>query len=110
MGPTGQPHPSRCELVKNRARGGLDRLRGVQVCLRVLRRRPSRRKREGNVKKALAIALIVGFLLVDFLFFHDIFKAGEAVTFAQYLTGVLSIPVLVVSALFLLRGTHDVQK
>ena len=31
-------------------------------------------------------------------------------TFAQYLTGVLSIPVLVVSALFLLRGTHDAQK
>jgi hypothetical protein len=63
----------------------------------------------GNVKKALAVALIVGFLLVDFLFFHDIFNAGEAVTFAQYLTGVLSIPVLVVSALYLLRGTSTVQ-
>ena len=64
----------------------------------------------GNVKKALAVALIVGFLLVDFLFFHDVFKAGETVTFAQYLTGVLSIPVLVVSALYLLRGTRTVQK
>jgi len=64
----------------------------------------------GNVKKALAVALIVGFLLVDFLFFHDIFKAGEAVTFAQYLTGVLSIPVLVVSALYLLRDTGTLQK
>jgi hypothetical protein len=64
----------------------------------------------GNVKKALAVALIAGFLLVDFLFFHDIFKAGEVVTFAQYLTGVLSIPVLVVSALYLLRGTGTVQK
>jgi len=62
------------------------------------------------VKKALAVALIVGFLLVDFLFFHDIFKSGETVTFAQYLTGVLSIPVLVVSALYLLRGTCTVQK
>ena len=44
------------------------------------------------MKKALAVALIVGFLLVDFLFFHDIFKGGEAVTFAQYLAGVLSSP------------------
>lgn len=62
------------------------------------------------MKKALAVALIVGFLLVDFLFFHDVFKAGETVTFAQYLTGALSIPVLVVSALYLLRGTRTVQK
>jgi hypothetical protein len=69
-----------------------------------------RPQNSGNVMKALAVALIVGFLLVDFLFFHDIFKAGEAVTFAQYLTGVLSIPVLVVSALYLLRGTRTVQK
>jgi hypothetical protein len=57
------------------------------------------------MKKALAIALIVGFLLVDFLFFHDVFKAGEVVTFSQYLTGVLSIPVVIISTLFLLRGT-----
>jgi len=61
------------------------------------------------VKKALAIALIVGFSLVDFLFFHDIFKAGEEVTVAQYLTGVLSIPVLIVSGLYLLRDTGAVQ-
>jgi hypothetical protein len=76
----------------------------------LLRRRAQVAEERGNVKKALAVALIVGFLLVDFLFFHDIFKAGEAVTFAQYLTGVLSIPVLVVSALYLLRGTRTVQK
>jgi hypothetical protein len=31
------------------------------------------------------------------------------VTFAQYLTGVLSIPVLLVSALYLLRGTGLVR-
>jgi hypothetical protein len=71
---------------------------------------PKSPQERGNVKKALAAALIVGFLLVDFLFFHDIFKTGEAETFAQYLTGVLSIPVLVVSALYLLRGTGTVQK
>ena len=63
----------------------------------------------GNVKKALAVALIVGFLLVDFLFFHDIFKAGETVTFAQYLTGVLSIHVLIISALYLVGDTRIAQ-
>ena len=56
------------------------------------------------MKKALAIVLIFGFVLVDFLFLHDVFKPGEIVTFPQYLTGVLSIPVVVISALFLLRG------
>ena len=47
-----------------------------------------------KMKTALAIALIVGFLLVDFLFFHDIMKPGEVITFPQYLTGLLSIPVI----------------
>jgi hypothetical protein len=61
------------------------------------------------MKKALAIALIVGFLLVDFLFFHDVFKAGEVVTFPQYLTGVLSVPVVVISTRFLLRGDSTLQ-
>ena len=48
------------------------------------------------MKKVSAIALILGFLTVDFLFFHDAFKAGERVTFPQYLTGVLSLPVIVI--------------
>jgi branched-subunit amino acid transport protein len=61
------------------------------------------------MKKALATVLIFGFVLVDFLFFHDVFKPGESVTFPQYLTGVLSIPVVVISALFLLRGDSDVS-
>jgi hypothetical protein len=76
---------------------------------RLLRRRPKSSQERGNVKKALAVALIVGFLLVDFLFFHDIFKAGETVTFAQYLTGVLSIPVLIISALYLVGDTRIAQ-
>jgi hypothetical protein len=63
--------------------------------------------RRGMMKKALAIVLIFGFVLVDFLFFHDVFKPGEIVTFPQYLTGVLSIPVVVLSALFLLRGDSN---
>ena len=56
------------------------------------------------LKKALAAVVIVGFLLVDFLFFHDILKPGESLTFPQYLTGLLSIPVLIVSAAYLIRG------
>ena len=56
------------------------------------------------MKKGLAVVLIVGFSLVDFLFFHDVLKAGETVTFPQYLTGLLSVPVIVFSALFLTRG------
>jgi len=59
--------------------------------------------------KALAVVLIVGFLLVDFLFFHDLLKPGEVITFPQYLTGVLSIPVVLLSALFLLRGSADLR-
>ena len=61
------------------------------------------------MKKALALALILGFLFVDFLFFHDALKPGEVVTFPQYLTGVLSIPVVLISAYFLLRGNGRLQ-
>ena len=49
------------------------------------------------------ILLILGFLAVDFLFFHDFFKAGETITIAQYMTGVLSILVIAHSAYFLYR-------
>jgi hypothetical protein len=60
--------------------------------------------RRHAVKKVLAIVLIAGFLMVDFLFFHDILKPGEVVTFPQFLTGLLSIPVMVVSVLHLAGG------
>lgn len=53
--------------------------------------------------KLISIVLIMGFLAVDFLFFHDILKAGEAITLPQYLTGLLSIPVFVVSIRSLLN-------
>lgn len=58
------------------------------------------------MKKVLAITLILGFLAVDFLFFHDIFKAGEIITLPQYLTEVLSIPVIVISALSLFNANR----
>jgi len=61
------------------------------------------------MKKALAVTLIVGFLLVDFLFFHDVLKPGEVITFPQYLTGLLSVPVILVAALSLIRGDEELQ-
>jgi len=51
----------------------------------------------------LNIILIIGFLTVDFFFFHDIFKPGEAITFAQYLTGALSLVVFFVSIKSLMK-------
>jgi len=45
--------------------------------------------------KIIDALLIIGFVGVDFFFFHDIFKAGEVITTAQYLTGALSIIVII---------------
>ena len=55
------------------------------------------------MKKILNIAFILGFLFVDFLFFHDILKPGEAITIPQYLTGLLSIPVIFMSLSSLIK-------
>lgn len=57
------------------------------------------------MKKIISVILIIGFLFVDFLFFHDIFKPGETTSVAQYLTGILSLPVFAVSIMTLLK--HD---
>ena len=48
-----------------------------------------------TLEKVLMVLSIVGFLLVDILFFHDIFKVGEVITFPQILTGILSIFIFV---------------
>jgi hypothetical protein len=50
------------------------------------------------MKKIASFILIVGFLAVDFLFFHDFFKTGEIITVPEYLTGILSLIVFGVSA------------
>lgn len=55
------------------------------------------------MKKILYVMLIIGFLFVDFLFFHDIFKPGESTSLPQYLTGILSVPVIVISLQSLLQ-------
>lgn len=56
------------------------------------------------MKQLLNIVLLLGFLFVDFLFFHDYFKPGETISLAQYLTGLLSVPVIVLSAQSLLKA------
>jgi hypothetical protein len=59
------------------------------------------------MRKILYFVLIIGFLAVDFLFFHDLFKPGETITPAQYLTGILSIPVLIISVLALAKTNNN---
>src|SRR3954452_5351034 len=58
------------------------------------------------MRRVLDFGLIAGFLAVDFLFFHDILKAGEVTTIPQYMTGFLSVAVFVVCSrsLFASRG------
>jgi hypothetical protein len=72
------------------------------------RYRPRRRHEVGEynrgMRKALDVGLIVGFLAVDFLFFHDVFKAGETTTVPEYMTGILSIAVIAICARSFLRS------
>jgi len=58
------------------------------------------------MRRTLDIGLIVGFLAVDFLFFHDVLKAGEVTTLPQYMTGVLSILVFAICSQSLLRSVR----
>jgi hypothetical protein len=55
------------------------------------------------MRKGIDVILILGFLAVDFFFFHDVFKAGEITTLPQYLTGILSVVVIILSLQSLLR-------
>lgn len=48
------------------------------------------------MRRALDISLVLGFLAVDFFFFHDVLKAGEVTTAPQYMTGFLSLLVFAI--------------
>ena len=54
------------------------------------------------MRRVLDVGLILGFLAVDFFFFHDVLKAGEITTVPQYMTGLLSILVFAVCSQSLL--------
>jgi hypothetical protein len=56
------------------------------------------------MRRVLDLGLIVGFLAVDFLFFHDILKPGEVATIPQYMTGILSIAVFAICSQSLLNA------
>jgi hypothetical protein len=56
------------------------------------------------MRRVLDVGLILGFLAVDFLFFHDMFKAGEVTTLPQYMTGFLSILVFAICSQSLLKS------
>jgi hypothetical protein len=56
------------------------------------------------MRRTLDLALIAGFLAVDFLFFHDVFKAGEVTTVPQYMTGLLSVFVFAICGQSLLKS------
>jgi hypothetical protein len=58
------------------------------------------------MRRGVDVALILGFLAVDFLFFHDLFKTGEVTTVPQYMTGVLSVFVFSVCAQSLLKSSR----
>jgi hypothetical protein len=58
------------------------------------------------MRKGLDIALIVGFLVVDFLFFHDLLKSGEVTTVPQYMTGLLSLCVFAICGQSLLKSAR----
>ena len=55
------------------------------------------------MRRIVDVGLIAGFLVVDFLFFHDLLKAGEVTTVPQYLTGALSIAVFAICSRSLLE-------
>jgi hypothetical protein len=56
------------------------------------------------MRRVADVALIVGFLAVDFFFFHDILKSGEVTTLPQYMTGFLSLVVFAVCTQSLLKS------
>lgn len=58
------------------------------------------------MKKVLSIVLILGFLFVDFLFFHDIAKPGEATSLPQFITGILTLPVMYFAFQTLFKPNH----
>lgn len=57
-----------------------------------------------GMRRVLDVGLIVGFLAVDFLFFHDLLKTGEVTTVPQYMTGFLSIAVFAICSRSLLTA------
>lgn len=48
-----------------------------------------------NMRALIDVVLVIGFLVVDFFFFHDMFKPAEVITLPEYLTGALSLLIII---------------
>ena len=59
------------------------------------------------MRKVIDVLLILGFLFIDLIFFHDVFKPGETTSIGQWLTGILSILVFALSIQELLKNNSN---
>lgn len=60
--------------------------------------------------KVLKAVIIIFLLIIDWLIFHDLFKGGERYTVTEFLTGLVSIPVIIIFGFELFRrGKKKVQ-
>ena len=55
------------------------------------------------MKRVVDVTLILGFLLVDLFFFHDVLKPGESTSLPQWMTGFLSLGVFAICGQSLLK-------
>jgi uncharacterized integral membrane protein len=62
------------------------------------------------MKKLVYVVLILGFLFVDLIFFHDVFKPGETTSVGQWLTGILSIPAIIIFLQSLLTSDKGAKR
>jgi hypothetical protein len=62
------------------------------------------------MRKGIYVLLILGFLFVDFIFFHDVFKPGETTSLGQWLTGILSIPIFIILTMSLFETNKTSKK
>ena len=58
------------------------------------------------MRKLIDFVLVAGFVFVDLIMFHDLFKAGEQYTLVEYLVGVLSV-LVIANALWSLLGGRE---
>lgn len=46
--------------------------------------------------KIVKIVIILTLLIIDWLIFHDIVKPEESYTITEFLTGIVSIPIIII--------------
>jgi hypothetical protein len=56
------------------------------------------------MQRALFAALILSFMAIDWLMFHDLLKPGERFTAVQFMTGAVSVPTMAILVRDLVRA------